>query len=47
MFDIAKDKIITALVDNPQSDASYDYAEKIFYAALVKFIEHGRIKFIP
>jgi len=46
LFEIAKDKIISALtVDDTQ--ASHENAEHIFYEALGKFIEHGRIKYIP
>lgn len=29
------------------TDAAYDDAEHLFYEALCKFIEHGRIKYIP
>lgn len=29
------------------NDKSYERAEKIFYTALAKFIEHGKIKYIP
>ena len=51
MFEVIKDKIISSLIphSNIQKDneKSYVKAEKIFYAALAKFIEHGRIKYIP
>lgn len=46
LFEIAKDKIISALAVS-DSDESYRIGEGIFYDALAKFIEHGRIKFIP
>ena len=46
LFDIAKDKIISALMVN-DDERSFEEAEKLFYEALVKFIEHGRIKYIP
>ncbi len=46
LFEIAKDKIISALTVS-DSDSSYKNAEHLFYEALSKFVEHGRIKFIP
>lgn len=46
LFEIVKDKIISALIVN-QTKKAYEDAEIIFYEALMKFIEHGRIKYIP
>ena len=46
LFDVAKDKIVGSLtVEN--SSTSPKYAESIFFKVLEKFIEHGRIKYIP
>lgn len=50
LFNIVKDKIIDALITDRSPggfDRSYNHAESIFYEALVIFIEHGRIKYIP
>ena len=30
-----------------EDQQSYQDAERLFYDALIKFIEHGRIKYIP
>ena len=48
---VIKDKIISSLIpfSNRKADneKSYARAEKIFFSALAKFIEHGKIKWIP
>jgi hypothetical protein len=46
LFDVIKDKIITCLTTDP-SPAAYKLSESIFFKVLEKFIEHGRIKYIP
>lgn len=46
LFEVVKDKIVASLtVDN--SPAAYEQSETIFFKVLEKFIEHGRIKYIP
>ena len=46
LFDIAKEKIIAPLTV-ANTEPAFREAELIFYEALNKFVEHGRIKFIP
>lgn len=42
LFNVIKDKIISCL-----TTGDVKYAESIFFKVLEKFIEHGRIKYIP
>jgi hypothetical protein len=46
LFEVVKDKIIASLTIG-DSNAAYLRSEAIFYKVLEKFIEHGRIKYIP
>jgi hypothetical protein len=44
LFEVVKDKIVSSLaVDSSMTE----YAESVFFKVLEKFIEHGRIKYIP
>lgn len=48
---VIKDKIISSLIpfSNRNSDnvLSHTRAEKVFFTALSKFIEHGKVRYIP
>ena len=46
LFEVVMDKVIACLTPD-QSNASYKRSETIFYRVLEKFIEHGRVKYIP
>lgn len=46
LFDVVKDKIVSSLAYQ-QTESCLKTCEDIFYAAVSKFIEHGRIKYIP
>ena len=46
LFNVVKDKIVSTLAAD-HSPAALRYAESIFFKVLEKFIEHGRIKYIP
>jgi len=46
LFDVVKDKIIMCLTTD-QEPAAIKRSETIFFKVLEKFIEHGRIKYIP
>ncbi len=50
-YQVIKDKIISSLIPfsnrKIDNELNYERAERIFYTALAKFIEHGRIKYIP
>lgn len=46
LFDVVKDKIIMSLIIE-ESQVAIKYFTAIFYKVLEKFIEHGRLKYIP
>lgn len=46
MFEVVKDKMIASLTTD-ESMAATKRSETIFFKVLEKFIEHGRIKYIP
>ena len=46
LFEVVKDKVISCLTTE-QSNTAIKRSEAIFYRVLEKFIEHGRIKYIP
>lgn len=46
LFNVIKDKIVSTLAVD-QSAGAVRYSESIFFKVLEKFIEHGRVKYIP